>query len=63
MRAKLDLQPSLTNPIVGVSVDRELGDEAFTYVLAAGDEGTVHIDHVLEYNQDLATGAICCSTG
>jgi hypothetical protein len=37
---------------VGVSVDRELGDEACTYVLASGDEGTVHIDHVLEYNQD-----------
>ena len=50
--AKLDLPPSPTNPIVGVSVDRELGDEAFTYVLASGDEGTVHIDHVLEYNQD-----------
>jgi hypothetical protein len=50
--AKLDLQPSPTNPLVGLSVDRELGDEAFTYVLASGDEGTVHIDHVLEYNQD-----------
>ena len=50
--AKLDLRPSPTNPLVVVSVDRELGDEAFTYVLASGDEGTVHIDHVLEYNQD-----------
>jgi hypothetical protein len=49
---KLDLQPSPTNTIAGVSVDSELGDEAFTYVLASGDEGTVHIDHVLEYNQD-----------
>ena len=37
---------------MGVSVDRELGDEAFTYVLASRDEGTVHIDHVLEYNQE-----------
>jgi hypothetical protein len=50
--AKLDLPPSPTNPIVGVSADRELGDEAFTDVLASGDEGIVHIDHALEYNQD-----------
>jgi hypothetical protein len=50
--AKLAFQPSPTNTIADVSVDRELGDEAFTYVLASGDEGTVHIDHVLEYNQD-----------
>jgi hypothetical protein len=50
--AKLAFQPSPTNTIADVSVDRELGDEAFTYVFASGDEGTVHIDHVLEYNQD-----------
>jgi hypothetical protein len=50
--AKLAFQPSPTNTIADVSVDRELGDEAFTYVLASGDEGTVRIDHVLEYNQD-----------
>ena len=37
---------------MSVSVDRELGDEAFTDVLASGDEGTVHRDHVLEDNQD-----------
>lgn len=50
--AKLEPQPSSANKIADVYVDRELGNEAFTYVLAAGDEGTVHIDHVLEYNQD-----------
>ena len=33
-------------------VDRELADEAFTYVLESGKEGTIHMDHVLEYNQD-----------
>lgn len=49
---KLALQPSPTNPIADVYADRELAHEAFTYVLASGDEGTVHIDHVLEYNQD-----------
>jgi hypothetical protein len=35
-------------------VDDELGREGFTYVLASGKEGSVHIDHVLEYNQDPA---------
>ncbi len=50
--AKLQLQPSPTNKIVDVDVDGELGKEAFTYVLASGDEGTVHIDYVLEYNED-----------
>ncbi len=50
--AKLQLQPSPTNKIVDVYVDKELGKEAFTYVLASADEGTVHIDHVLEYNED-----------
>jgi hypothetical protein len=33
-----------------VFIDAELGGEAFTYVLASGREGTVHVDHVLEYN-------------
>ena len=50
--AKLELQPSSINKIVDVYVDREFGNEAFTYVLVSEDEGTVHIDHVLEYNQD-----------
>lgn len=33
-------------------VDEELGHEAFTYELASGEEGTVHIDQVLDYNRD-----------
>jgi hypothetical protein len=35
-----------------VVVDADLGREALTYSLASGAEGTVHIDSVLEYNQD-----------
>ncbi len=35
-----------------VYVDKELGNEGFTYELESADEGTVHIDHVLEYNRD-----------
>ena len=50
--AKLEVQPSRENPIVRVYVDKELGNEAFTYELESGEEGTVHIDHVLEYNRD-----------
>lgn len=33
-------------------MDQELGREAFTYVLESGDEGSVHLDQVLEYNED-----------
>ena len=50
--AKLDNPPSRENPIARVYVDRELDSEAFTYELVSGDEGTVHIDHVLDYNRD-----------
>ena len=50
--AKLDTRPSRQNPVKRVYVDQELGNEAFTYELQSGDEGTVHVDHVLEYNRD-----------
>ena len=33
-------------------VDAELGNEAFTYVLGSGNEGSVHLDHVREYNEE-----------
>jgi AraC-like DNA-binding protein len=50
--AKLDLRPSRENPIASVAVDEELGNEAFTYSLASGEEGTVHLEQVLDYNRD-----------
>ena len=50
--AKLEVQPSTKNKIVELNVDKELGGQGFTYVLESGHEGTVHIDHVLEYNRD-----------
>ena len=49
---KLDVPPSRADVIREVFVDKELGNEGFTYVLESGQEGTVHIDNVLEYNQD-----------
>jgi hypothetical protein len=50
--SKLDLQPSGDDPIVRVFVDKELASEGFTYELKSGMSGTVHIEQVLEYNQD-----------
>ena len=50
--AKLDVPPSRENPIARIYVDKELNNEAFTYELESGDEGTVHIDDVLQYNRD-----------
>ncbi len=50
--AKLEVRPSRHNPVMRVYVDEELGNEAFTYELVSGTEGTVHIDQVLDYNSD-----------
>jgi hypothetical protein len=50
--AKLDPRPSRHDPVKRVYVDEELGNEAFTYELESGEQGTVHIDRVLEYNRD-----------
>jgi hypothetical protein len=46
------LDQSMGELVREVYVDRELGGEAFTYVLESGSEGTVHIDSVLDYNSD-----------
>ena len=35
-------------------MDPELGREGFTYRLNSGAEGSVHVDAVLEYNEDPA---------
>ncbi|HLK11308.1 MAG TPA: hypothetical protein VKW76_08000 [Candidatus Binatia bacterium] len=50
--AKLHPRPTAKNRIRDVYVDKELAREAVTYVLESGDEGSVHIDHALEYNED-----------
>ena len=49
---KLDPRPTPKNRISEARVDKELGSEAVTYVLESGKEGSVHIEHALEYNQD-----------
>ncbi|MBI1732608.1 MAG: hypothetical protein HYR49_07535 [Gammaproteobacteria bacterium] len=50
--AKSDPRPSSDDRIAEVFVDKELGNEAFTFVLESGREGSVHIEQVLEYHED-----------
>lgn len=52
--AKADPKPSASDPVVRAVVDKELGREGFIYVLESGQEGTIHVEQVLEYNQDPA---------
>jgi len=49
--------PSPDDQVRDVYPDTEIGREGFTYVLASGREGTIHIDAVLEYNKDPKTMA------
>jgi hypothetical protein len=50
--AKSDPAPGPRDTVAEVAVDAELGREAFTYRLRSGRKGTVHVEQVLEYNQD-----------
>src|SRR3972149_11896359 len=50
--ARLRVRPDANNRVIKAFVDPELGNEAFTYTLARGQEDTVHVDQVLEYNKD-----------
>ncbi len=52
--ANADPPPSAQDPVVSVFVDPELGGDGFTYQLASGLSGTVHVEQILEYNQDPA---------
>lgn len=50
--SKAEPSPTIQDPITELFVDQEAGREAFTYVLNSGRSGTVHVEQVLEYNQD-----------
>jgi Helix-turn-helix len=50
--AKAEPRPDSADKVADAHVDRELANEGFTYVLESGDEGSVHLDQVLEYNED-----------
>jgi hypothetical protein len=49
---KLRLRPNAANRVAEAAPDPEIGNEAFTYRLQSGEEDTVHLDAVLEVNQD-----------
>ncbi len=50
--SEADPCPDPGDRIAEVFVDKELGNEAFTYVLESGEEGSIHIEQILEYNED-----------
>ncbi len=50
--ALLRKRPDSKNRVAQVRPDEDLGMEGFTYRLEDGAEDTIHIDAVLEYNQD-----------
>ncbi len=49
--AKLRVRPSSSDRVVEAFPDPEVGEEGFTYRLESGEEDTIHLDAVLEYNQ------------
>lgn len=50
--AKAEPRPTTKDPVRQSSVEDEAGWEAFSYVLQSGRSGTIHVEQVLEYNQD-----------
>jgi hypothetical protein len=50
--SKAEPAPTAEDPVTELSVDVEAGREAFSYVLHSGRTGTVHVEQMLEYNQD-----------
>ena len=50
--ARCDPAPTSVDPALSAVVDSDLGRMGFTFTLKSGREGSVHVDHVLEYNQD-----------
>ena len=49
---KADPPPTPDDKVARVYVDAELAREGFTYAFQSGKEGTIHIEQVLDYNQD-----------
>ncbi len=50
--AKAEPAPTRDDSVVRAIVDKELAREGFVFTLQSGCRGTVHVDQVLEYNQD-----------
>ena len=50
--ARLVPPPTQTDRIREAYIDRELANEAITYILESGAEGVVHIEQALEYIEE-----------
>jgi len=50
--SKSSPSPTSENPIKTARVDKEIGSEGLEYELASGETGTIHIEQILEYNND-----------
>jgi hypothetical protein len=50
--SKAQPTPTIDDPITELFVDQEAGREAFIYMLGSGRTSTIHVEQVLEYNQD-----------
>lgn len=50
--SKADPYPKSDNRIKKLFVDKDFASEAFTYLLESGEEGSIHIEQILEYNDD-----------
>ncbi len=50
--SKADPVPTASDPLVELYIDPELGREGFTYLLASGAEGSVHVEQALDYNEE-----------
>jgi hypothetical protein len=50
--AKAEPPPTASDGVARVFVDEETEREAFTYELASGREGTIHVEQILAYNHD-----------
>ena len=50
--SKAEPEPTTSDPLIELYIDPELGREGFTYLLASGAEGSVLMDHVLDYNEE-----------
>jgi len=55
--AKLAPRPTPADRVAQAWVDPELGNEGIAYRLVSGREGSVHVDHALDYNRDPAYAA------
>ena len=52
--SRLELVPTIEDPIVKLYIDPELAYEGFTYVLRSGKEDSMIWDQFLDYNKDPA---------